>query len=142
MDQAEDRGDDLAPDATLATDIPDEEARRDEQLKYYGGEKDDLDDEDFLDVDRGDSLELEGDEEDEEEPEAEPEAEPEVSDDDSEDEEPDAGEEEEEDDGDVAESDSDDDDGEDKDRRDPRIPLSRFNEVNERMKSAEKGWQS
>lgn len=151
-DPAEDRGDnldDLAPDATLATDIPDEAARREEQLQYYGGEKDDLDDEDFSVVDRGDSLEppeLEDEEEEEEqaakdededsdelddgEPDADADTEEAVDDD----EESDA---EEGDDGDVAESDADDDEPQDKSGRDQRIPLSRFNEVNERMKRAE-----
>lgn len=151
-DPAEDRGDDLAPDASLATDIPDEDERRAEQLKYYGGDEDDLDKEDFMNVDRGDSLEppeLEDEEEEEEQTaededgeseddsdesddtDAESDTEETVADDDESDAE--AGDE-----GDVAESEDDDDEQEDKSGRDQRIPLSRFNEVNERMKAAER----
>lgn len=150
-DPAEDRGDDLAPDATLATDIPDEKARMEEQLEYYGGDKDELDDEEFDAVDRGDSIEVpevedeeeeaeqasddegeESDEVDDGEPDADADAEAEEAVDDDE-----ASDGEEGDDGDVAESDDGDDRPEDKSGRDQRIPLSRFNEVNERMKAAE-----
>lgn len=151
-DPAEDRGDnldDLMPDAALAADIPDEAARRDQQLEYYGGEKDDIDDEEFDAVDRGDSLEppeLKDEEEEEEqaaedegddtlddgEPDDDADADSEEAVDDDEESDAQAG-----DDRRVAKSDGDDDESEDKDRRDQRIPLSRFNEVNERMKRAE-----
>ena len=114
----------LADDATLATDIGDGKKRESEQLKYYGGDPDDLDNEDVTSLDRGDSLETEdaptdrGDEV--EEAEAEEEAEEEAVDD------SDGDEEEEE----EAES-------PDTDKADRGIPRSRFNEVNERMKRAE-----
>lgn len=150
-DPAEDRGDDLAPDASLATDIPDEAERRAEQMKYYGGEADDIDDEDFMSVDRGDSIEppeLDDEEEEEEQTaEAEGDETADADDDDDTDDEADtedavadddesdaeAGDE-----GDVAESEADDDESKDTSGRDQRIPLSRFNEVNERMKAAER----
>lgn len=150
---AEDRGDDLddlAPDATLATDIPDEAERRAEQLKYYGGDADVVDTEDFMSVDRGDSIEPPELDDEEEEEEQTAEAEEGESDDDSDDdadaesEAEEAVDDDEESDGedgedsDVAESDDDDDEPEDKSGRDQRIPLSRFNEVNERMKAAER----
>lgn len=140
---AEDRGDDLAPDASLATDIPDEEERRAEQMKYYGGDADEIDTEDFDSVDRGDSLEVPEVEEleaAEEEPEQEDDEDDdtiaeETDDTISEDEDVD-----EDDEDSVEDSEPDDDDDVEPEApktTDQRIPLSRFNEVNERMKQAE-----
>jgi hypothetical protein len=147
---AEDRGDDLAPDATLAVDIPNEDERTAEQLEYFGGDPEDLDKEDFSAVDRGDDIdppELMEDAEEEQATEDEKgPTEDESLDDGEVDSDPDSeevveddeGDDGEDDDSDVAESD----DGDtrqqkDPDARDQRIPLSRFNEVNERMKQAE-----
>lgn len=156
--EAEDRGDDLAPDASLATDLGDEDARRKEQLEYYGGDpiEDDFDEDDD-NVDRGDSLEPESKDEEEEE-----EDESEDSDDASEDEDDSADDDGESDDDDEADSESDldsDDEGDEDDgdedsddggevddddeqsddtsKTDRRVPLDRFNEVNERRKAAE-----
>lgn len=139
-DPAEDRGDnldELMPDAALATDIPDEKAREEEQLKYYGGEKDDVDDEDLSSVDRGDSIEppeLEDEEEEEEQAADDEGDEPEDSDGTDDDGDSDDAEAEDED---ADEDDQDDSEEEPEPQRDQRIPLSRFNEVNERMKRAE-----
>ena len=63
MSKDKDPNEGLADDATLATDIKDEEARKDEQLEYFGGDKDDLDSEDFSAADRGDVV-VDDDEED------------------------------------------------------------------------------
>lgn len=136
----------LEPDITT---IEDAEDRRAEQYKYYGGDFDE-DDDDVSALDRGDNLEeeptdrgdaLQKEEEDDEESEAEAddaEAEADAdADDDQADSDEDADSEEE----DVSETaERDDDDGKQSksdERDDPRIPLARFNEVNERMKRAE-----
>ena len=133
----------LADDATLATDIGDGKKRESEQLKYYGGDPDDLDNEDVTSLDRGDSLETEdaptdrGDEV--EEAEAEEEAEEEAVDDSDGDEEAEEEEVEEEavDDSDGDEEEEEEAESPDTDKADRGIPRSRFNEVNERMKRAE-----
>lgn len=140
---AEDRGDDLAPDATLATEIIDEDARRAQQLEYYGGDPDDVDAEDLASVDRGDSLEVELEEEEDDESEDESDEAGDEEDDSSEAEDDAADSEEEDEAGDGDEEDAsdegDDDAVQSSDSKpaDQRIPLSRFNEVNERMKRAE-----
>jgi hypothetical protein len=155
---AKDPAEGLEPDIT---EIDDPKARLAAQMEYYGGELED-DEDDLGDMDRGDNLDGEkeeptdrGDEvqseekEDDDEPEDsddeadsdDEEAGDDASDDDeadSDDEDEDSGDDEESDDVDESESDDDDDvQSKDDDRNDPRIPLSRFNEVNERMKRAE-----
>lgn len=140
----------LEPDITT---IEDEAERKRMQMEYYGGDLDDdedelqdlgdrgdnLESEEPVGKDRGDELQAEKEEEDEE-----PEAEDDDADadDDAEDDQADSDEDDESEEEDVSEDDdeSEDDDGKqskDDDRDDPRIPLSRFNEVNERMKRAE-----
>lgn len=141
----------LADDATKADDIPeDTKERRDEQMAYYGGDIED--DEDLSALDRGDSIEVnipeKKDEEEEEEQasededgEAASEADDDAADDEADSEEgDDGGEEGDDDDGDDADDAESGDDGESEDstQNDQRIPLSRFNEVNERMKAAER----
>lgn len=142
----------LEPDITT---IEDEDARREEQMKYYGGDFED-DEDDLGELDRGDNLEKveenadrgdevkEEDEEDEESKGEDAESDEDESDDDdasdadSDDEDEDSGDDEGDDDVDDEES-ADDDEVEPTadEKNDPRIPLSRFNEVNERMKRAE-----
>lgn len=145
----------LAQDAAIATDLGDEKERQAAQLEYYGG--DPLDDDEDLtaldrgdmipgdeeeSTDRGDEVSEEEDEDDEESEESDDESDDEGDDDgddeiaddddgDSEDEDAD------EDDQDDSESDDDEEEEEESKSRDQRIPLSRFNEVNERMKRAE-----
>lgn len=142
----------LADDAAEATDLGDESERRKQQLEYYGGEDDDLDYESFEDVDRGDVLEEEEDDDEEKEEEQATEdedesaAEEDDSDEDDDSEDDDASDDESGDDGDEEDaeesedSDADDDDVESEDtpKSDQRIPIGRFNEVNERMKAAER----
>lgn len=152
----------LADDATLATDIVDEEERRRQQMEYYGGDiDDDADDFDPSKADRGDNLEIDAESEDrgdevkaEKEEEGEDaEAEDDESEDDADSDDDDSDDEAEDeiaDDDDEADDDEDGDedsesDGDDSSEEqsdaaakgDQRIPLSRFNEVNERMKRAE-----
>lgn len=132
---------DLAPDAALATDLGDEEARRKEQLAYYGGDEDEIDSFDPTGLDDGSdpnaapaaSEETEA-EEDKPAEEAKEEETEDVSDEetevqaDSEDQAESA--EESEDDGDAARE---------AEKAQPQgIPKSRFDEVNERRKAAEK----
>lgn len=146
----------LEPDITT---IEDEKARSEEQRQYYGGDPDD--DDDLSDLDRGDNLDPEptdedrGDEIEEEDDEsedksgqAEDEAEEDDVADDSEDpadpeEDLDSGDDSDADDGDAGEDDSGEVDDnviepEDDKDRDPGIPRHRFNEVNNRMKEAER----
>lgn len=136
----------LEPDITT---IEDAEDRRAEQYKYYGGDFDE-DDDDVSALDRGDNLEEEptdrGDEvqeedEDDEEPEAEADEAEDDGDADADDDQADSDEDADSEEEDVSETaERDDDDGKQSksdERDDPRIPLARFNEVNERMKRAE-----
>lgn len=144
--------DDLEPDAALATEIKDLDERNAQQLEYFGGDPDDA--EDTSAMDRGDTILPEEDENAEKEEDEDAEAEDSESgeeeadgeadaDDDGADSEEDA----DSDDQGDAESGDDDDDAEgeasdsessvDAQTNNRGIPLSRFNEVNERMKRAE-----
>lgn len=145
----------LEPDVTEIADVKEREA---EQLKYYGGDSLD-DDDDLSDLDRGDNLgdeptnEDRGDEiteTEEEEADEEPAAKDDEAEADADDGDTDADEADTEtavdsdDEGD--EGDADDDEGEDDNvvepeadkKGDPGIPRHRFNEVNNRMKEAER----
>lgn len=131
---------DLAPDAALATDLGDEEARRKEQLAYYGGDEDEIDSFDPTGLDDGSdpnaapaaSEETEAEDTDTEEKqdddaEEEPAAEAEES---GEEDQADAVADKGEDDGDASRE---------AEKAQPQgIPKSRFDEVNERRKAAEK----
>lgn len=142
----------LADDASLATDLGDEDERKAEQLAYYGGDNDDdidLDEnadrgdnipDDKEDTDRGDEVDEESEESEEKSEDSEEEAddaeEEQVSADD--DEEADAEDESADDDD---QEDSEDDEVEEEDEepapKEKGIPRHRFNEVNERMRKAE-----
>ena len=150
----------LADDATLASDLGDEGKRRDDQLEYYGGDKDATDTDDLSDLDRGDVVgepepkddEDKGDEDDETEEKEDDEASEDEdgaeddgdadadSDDDAEaDDDADGDSDSDSDDSDGDETDeADDADESDADEKDSRgIPRHRFKEVNARMKTAE-----
>ena len=145
----------LAADAALAEDLGDEEERRKEQLAYLGGEDDDIDSEDFSSADRGDSFEAPKDEDEDRGDEVDDDDDDDSDKDDKDDDDSDDSDDDnEDDDSDDDDSDDDDDDDEnedededeDEDEEDPKgnkkpdqgIPRSRFNEVNERMKKAER----
>lgn len=130
---------DLAPDAALAEDLGDEEERRKEQLKYFGGDEDDIDDFDPTGLDDGsvigenftppakDEDEKEEDDDDVAEQESQGDDEPGEAEADAEEAEADEDEAEGEDDGRTPE----------KDEKPQGIPKHRFDEVNERRKAAE-----
>lgn len=149
---AKDPAEGLEPDITTIEDVKEREAQ---QLEYYGGDPID-DDDDLAELDRGDDLEEaptnedrgdevteteeeeKGEDAEAEDDEADTDAESEADDTDSDAEDEPA---DEDDEGDTDESDEDDVnvvEPEDSKERDPGIPRQRFNEVNERMKAAER----
>ena len=144
---------DLAPDAALAEDLGDEEERKAEQLTYFGGEKDDIDDFDPAGLDDGSDPnyvapekddEKEEEEVDDKDDSGESDAGESESESESESEEEDAGEEKGgKDEAESSDEEADADDaGENADDADQKsapkgIPKHRFDEVNERRKAAE-----
>lgn len=134
---------DLAPDATPAEDLGNEEDRRKEQLAYYGGEEDDIDDFDPTGLDDGSSLEppAESTDEDKDEDDAEHEETDETDEtasDDAGDQEEDSEESEEEGEAEEGDAEVDGDDETSRQAEKPQgIPKHRFDEVNERRKAAE-----
>lgn len=159
MPKEKDPAEGLEPDIT---EITDPKAREAEQLQYYGGDPID-DDEDLSDADRGDNIlpdeisedrgdNLETDDEEEEEEQAakdedestdaDEDADDGADETDSEDAD-DSGDDSDEESGDDGSDDEsevsgDDEQSDDPPKSDQRVPLSRFNEINERRKAAEK----
>jgi len=140
---------DLAPDAALATDLGDEEDRKAQQLEYFGGEKDDIDDFDSTGLDDGsdpdyvapdlkdedtqdgDEDTQDGDEGDEDEKTVDDKDDSDASD---------ADDAKEADDAEADDAEADEDESEDDPDPEPKvkgIPKRRFDEVNERRKAAE-----
>ena len=153
---------DLAPDASLATDIPDPEERQAQQLEYLGGEKDDIDDFDASDLDDGSDFNpgdevpvtAEKDDDDDSDEDADDDSADEEDDDSADDDgdddadadddddadgddDDDDAEEEEDDDDEDSDGEGEDDDAEEEEEKPRGIPKHRFDKVNERAKRAE-----
>jgi hypothetical protein len=144
---------DLAPDAALAEDLGDEEARREKQLEYFGGEKDDdidnfdptgLDDgsdPDFVPPDKEEDPKADEEDEPADDP-AEADGDNDSADEDSDGVDDDDSADKVDDDDDGSPADSAEDEDDDSAEADPEpapkgIPKRRFDEVNERRKAAE-----